>query len=315
MHSRRWKEQPYIVPVSHPPVPPPRHLPVVLALGVIGISTSGPLARLADSPPLTIAFWRLTFALGCIGVMLLRTREWQAYRLMSPRELRVALLGGVMLALHFWSWITSLEFTTVAASVVLVNLHPVVIVAGSALLLHERPSRGQLVGLGAAMLGGAVVAFGDRGAGDGVSRALRGDLLALLGALTVGVYYLIGRRLRAALGLWSYVGLVYAACWAIVALLAVATGTSLRPTSQADWGLFAAIALGPMLVGHTGFNWALRYVPAYVVSLVILAEPVGATLLAVLLPGIAEHPSAWTLVGGVLVLFGLGLGTLSRHEP
>lgn len=292
----------------------PAILPVVLALGVLGISTSGPLARLAASPPLAIAFWRLSFALGCIGVMLLVTGEWRTYRTLARRDLGWAALSGAMLALHFWSWIASLDRTSVAASVVLVNLHPLVIVVGSALVLGERAGRAQGAGLVLAMLGGAIVAFGDRAAAGGMTGALAGDLLAVVGAITVGIYYLVGRRQRAHLPLWAYVGLVYGACWLCIAGFAGATGTSLAPVAAGDWPLFVAIAVGPMLLGHTGFNWALRYVPAYVVSLVILAEPVGATVLAALLPAIAEQPSAWTLVGGAVVLGGLALGVVGSRR-
>lgn len=296
--------------MERPASRPPALLPVVLAVGVLGISTSGPLARLAASPPLTIAFWRLTFALVCIVGCLAWTGEWRSVRSLARRDLALAGVSGVMLALHFWSWIASLDLTTVAASVVLVNLHPLVIVTGSALLLGERPSRAQVVGLALAMAGGAIVALGDRASVGGAPDALVGDFLAVVGAVTVGIYYLVGRRLRAHLPLWAYVGLVYGACWLSVGALALATGTSLAPTASGDWPLFVAIAVGPMLLGHTGFNWALRHVPAYVVSLVILAEPVGATLLAALLPGIAERPGASTLLGGAVVLVGLVAGTV-----
>ncbi|MFZ9898103.1 MAG: DMT family transporter [Gemmatimonadaceae bacterium] len=292
----------------------PALLPLVLALAVLGISASGPLARLAASPPLVIAFWRLTFALICIAGMLAVTGEWRTYRTLARRDLGWAAASGAMLALHFWSWIASLDRTSVAASVVLVNLHPLVIVLGSALLLGERAGRTSLAGLALAMVGGAVVAYGDSGAGGGVDGAMIGDLLAVLGAVTVGGYYLVGRHLRAHLPLWAYVGLVYGACWLSVLGLAWATGTPLAPVAGADWVLFAAIAVGPMLLGHTGFNWALRYVPAYVVSLVILLEPVGATLLAALLPSIAEQPSAWTLVGGATILAGLSVGIVGGRR-
>lgn len=310
MGAPRVVGQPYIGSVERPTSRPPALLPVVLLVGVLGISTSGPLARLAASPPLTIAFWRLTIALAWIVGCLVWTGEWRSVRTLARRDLVWAAVSGVMLALHFWSWIASLDLTTVAASVVLVNLHPLVIVTGSALLLGERPSRAQAVGLALAMLGGAIVALGDRASAGGAPNALLGDLLAVLGALTVGIYYLIGRRLRAHLPLWAYVGLVYGACWLTVGALALATGTALAPVATGDWPLLVAIAVGPMLLGHTGFNWALRHVPAYVVSLVILAEPVGATALAALLPGIAERPGASTLLGGAVVLVGLAAGTI-----
>lgn len=310
------------------PSSPPRVLPVVLLAGVLGIATSGPLARLSTAPPLTIAFWRLALSLAVIGAVLAGTGTWREWRGLRRRDVLVGCAAGAMLAVHFWSWIASLSMTTVAASVVLVNLHPVVILAGSALVLKERASPMQVVGLVVAMLGAAVVAYGDAraGASPGLGTAttsgatalgggaLVGDALAVLGAATVGVYYLVGRSLRQRLSLWPYVGLVYGACLLTVLALALATRTPLAVPSARDLGIFAGIALGPMLLGHTGFNWSLRYVPAYVVSLVILGEPVGATVLAALLPGIAERPGAWTLLGGAIVLGGLAVGTLAERR-
>ena len=284
---------------------PPRVLPFVLAAAILGISVSGPLARLSSAAPLAIAAWRLTLALGVIGLFVLGTGSWREYRTLARRDLAVASVAGAMLALHFWSWIASLRYTSVAASVVLVNLHPVVIVAGSALFLHERPTARQLVGIAIAMLGAVVIGYGDAGQGGAVGAdALLGDALAVLGAFTVGVYYTAGRSLRQRLSLWPYVALVYGACLVVVLALALATGVPLWPQPV------AGIAVGPMLLGHTGFNWSLRYVPAYVVSLAILAEPVGATLLAAFLPSIAETPSAWTLAGGAVILAGLVVGTI-----
>lgn len=289
---------------------PPRALPVVLAAAILGISVSGPLARLSSAEPLAIAAWRLTLALVVIGGFVVATGGWREWRTLHRRDLAVAVGAGAMLALHFWSWIASLQYTTVAASVVLVNLHPVVIVGGSALFLKERPTARQLVGIAIAMVGAVVIGYGDAGRGAVAPNALLGDALALLGAFTVGVYYTAGRSLRQRLSLWPYVALVYGACLAVVLVLAAATGVHLWPQPSRDWLIFGGIALGPMLLGHTGFNWSLRYVPAYVVSLAILAEPVGATILAALLPSIAETPSAWTLGGGAVILVGLVVGTV-----
>ncbi len=301
-------------------------LPLVLVAAVLGISVSGPLARLSTAHPLAIATWRLTIALGLVGAFLVATGTWREYGKLARRDLAIALGAGFFLALHFWSWITSLGMTTVAASVVLVNLHPVVIVAGSALWLGERPTRRQLIGLLIALAGAAIVALGDAGGAGGASvpaggsgatdtpRALLGDLLAVVGAVTVGLYYLAGRSLRQRLSLWPYVGLVYAACLASLLVLAALTGAPLWPQPPREMLLFLGIALGPMMLGHTGLNWALRYVPAYVVSLAILAEPVGATVLAMVIPGIAETPSTLTLLGGAVILTGLVLGALSERS-
>ncbi len=288
----------------------PRALPLVLGAAILGISVSGPLARLSHAEPLAIAFWRLALTLVVVAAILAATGTWREWRALSRRDVAIAAGAGAMLALHFWSWIASLRFTTVAASVVLVNLHPLVIVTLSALFLHERPTARQVGGLGVAMLGALVVGYGDAGQGGAASNALLGDALAVVGAVTVGAYYTAGRSLRQRLTLWPYVALVYGACLVVVAALALATGVPLAAHPAREWLLFGGIALGPMLLGHTGFNWSLRYVPAYVVSLAILCEPVGATIIAALAPGIAESPSAWTLAGGAVILAGLVLGTV-----
>jgi drug/metabolite transporter (DMT)-like permease len=152
-----------------------------------------------------------------------------------------------------------------------------------------------------------VVALPEFGASGGAhsSRALLGDALAFLGAITGATYFVAGRRLRESLGLWPYVGMVYGACFVVLLGFAVATRTPITPQPPRELTIFAALALGPMLLGHTGFNWALKYMPAHVVNLTLLGEPVGATLLAAVLPGIRELPSGATFAGGALILLGV----------
>jgi drug/metabolite transporter (DMT)-like permease len=196
-----------------------------------------------------------------------------------------------------------------------VNMHPVVILAGSALLFRERPRRQQLIGIAIALAGAAILGLDDGGDAPaaGGARAL-GNALALIGAVAVGLYYLSGRSLRQRLSLWPYVGLVYGACFVTLLAMSLALRVPLAPQPPRELLIFAAIALGPMMLGHTGFNWALRYVPAYVVSLAVLSEPVGATILAAVIPGIREIPGTWTLVGGGVILAGLVLGSLEQRR-
>lgn len=308
---------------------------VVLGAAVLGISISGPLVRYSHAPPLTIAVWRLGLSLVVVAGFLAWTGTWRQYRRLARGDVAAAVGAGAFLAVHFWSWIASVGMTSVAASVVLVNMSPVIVAAGSALWLHERPTRRQVLGIAIALAGAMVLASGDAGGSGGprggggpgggrgpggmlTGSALLGDALAVLGAFTVSGYLLVGRRVRQKLDLWPYVGLVYGVAFACVLLLALANGNPVLGQPPRELGLFALMALGPMLLGHTGFNWALRYLPAYVVSLVALCEPVGATLLAAVLPGIAELPSARTLVGGAIILGGVLLTTRraeSRAAP
>jgi drug/metabolite transporter (DMT)-like permease len=279
-----------------------------LVLALLGVSLSGPLVRLSHAHPLAIAAWRLGFALLAIGFALVLTGEWRQWRRITRQELAIALGAGTMLALHFWSWNSSVALTSVAASVVLVNTQPVVVAVLSAIWLREAPSRRQWIGIGIAMLGALIVAYPDltsEAIDGGHPRALLGDLLALVGALTAAIYFVAGRRLRATLDLWPYVGLVYGTCLIVLLVLAALAGAPLAPQPPRELAIFAALALGPMLLGHTGLNWALKHSPAYVVNLTLLGEPVGATLIAAMLPGIREVPGPATLVGGGVVLTGI----------
>ncbi len=301
---------------------------LVLIGALFGISLAAPLTRLSASPALVIAAWRLAFSLVIIGAALLVGGEWRVWRQLRRRDLVLTSAAGVLLAIHFWSWNVSLRYTSVAASVSLVNLQPVILAIFSARLLGEPASRRQWAGIGIAVLGALVVGLADVPGGvtgilhalvGGVSsdlpsrastasaqsRALLGDLLACVGAVSGAFYYLIGRRVRQTLALWPYVALVYSVACAVCVLLAVGSGQTLYPQPPRELAIFAGLALGPMLLGHTGMNWALGHLPAYVVNLTTLGEPIGATLLAALLPGIAEVPGVGTIVGGALVLTGV----------
>jgi drug/metabolite transporter (DMT)-like permease len=292
--------------MSHPTTD--RRAPVVLGLALLGVSLSGPLVRLSHAHPIAIASWRLAFSLMFILVALVLSGEWRQWARLSRREVAVGVGAGAMLALHFWSWNTSVAMTTVAASVVLVNTQPVVVALLSGVWLHETPTRRQWIGIAIAMVGALLVAFPDLVAGAPARdhpRALLGDLLALVGALTAAIYFVAGRRLRGTLELWSYVGLVYGSCFVVLLLLAASGRVPLAPQPPRELALFAGLAIGPMLLGHTGLNWALKRSPAYVVNLTLLGEPVGATIIAAFLPGIRELPGIFTIVGGVIVFAGI----------
>ncbi|MEP6991190.1 MAG: DMT family transporter [bacterium] len=293
-----------------------RRAPVVLALAVMGISMSGPLVRLSHAHPLAIATWRLAFSLVIIGIALAFTGQWRQWRTLTRRELAIALGAGAMLALHFWAWNTSITLTSVAASVLLVDMQPVVVALLSVVWLREAPTTGQWVGMAVGLLGALIVASPDFAAGPGATvhpQAWLGDLLAFMGAVAAAVYFVSGRRLRASLDLWAYVGLVYGACLVVLLLLVAVTGAPLAPQPPRELAIFAALALGPMLLGHTGLNWALKHSPAYVVNITLLAEPIGATIIAAFLPGIREVPGPATFVGGAIVLAGVLL-TVRRQE-
>jgi drug/metabolite transporter (DMT)-like permease len=296
--------------------PPPVHPGVVLGLAVVGISIAAPLVRLSQAPAVVVALWRLAFSLVVVGVALALSGQWREWRKLRTTELFLATIAGVALAGHFWSWNASVHLTTIAASVTLVCLQPAIIVLISAVYLHERPTPRQLAGISIALAGALTITLpdllGDPAVGAGPPNPLLGNLLALLGAVLASVYYVIGRRVRAELGIWSYVGIAYTACSVALLVAALLTRAPIAPQPPPEILIFAGLAIGPMLLGHTGMNWALRYRPAYVVNLTVLAEPLGASLIAASLPLIAETPPAMTVAGGAIVLTGLAIAVARR---
>ena len=282
-------------------------LGVSIAGSILAVSTAALLVREADAPPVVIAFYRLLYA-----TLALAPFAWWAarneLRALSGRDLIGLSLVGVVLAVHFAAWITSLGLTSVASSVVLVTLHPAFVALASHRLFGEGPSRLGYAGILVALGGGALITFGDAGGGIGPNPLL-GDALALLGAAAAAVYFLAGRGYRRRLGLLAYVTPVYAASALTLGVLALALGQPLSGHGAREHALFLALALVPMIAGHTVLNWALKYVPAPVIATTILGEPVGATALALLLLG--ETPPWLTLAGGAVVLLGIGLVALS----
>lgn len=280
---------------------------LVLCLALIGISFAGPLVRLSHAHPLAIAIWRLGFSLVIIAVALATTGTWRQWNRLDRKSAFLAAAAGAMLAVHFWTWNASIGLTTVAASVVLVNTQPVIVALLSVGWLHEPPTRRQWIGIAVAMIGAFVVAMPDvAGAATATSgRAILGDCLALVGAVTAACYFVAGRRLRTTLDLWPYVAVVYGTCFLVLIFFAILVRAPVLSQPPREIAIFLALALGPMLLGHTGFNWALKYMPAYVVNLTLLGEPVGATVIAALMPGIREIPGVATILGGALILVGI----------
>jgi drug/metabolite transporter (DMT)-like permease len=279
----------------------------VLAFSLLGIAFAGPLVQLSSSEPVAIAVWRLGFSLLIVGAFLVATGDWRDWYKINRRELTLAAVGGVSLALHFWAWNASIRLTTIAASVTLVSLQPAVVAIISALALREVPSKRQVLGIAVAIGGALIIAAPDfdRGIAPAGNRPLLGNLLATSAAVTAAIYYTIGRRLRGTLGIWAYVGIVYSAAFLTLLVIALSRGVALAPQSSREIAIFAGLAVGPMLLGHTGMNWALKYLPAYVVNLTVLGEPVGATLLGALIPSIRQIPTVSTLLGGAIVLTGV----------
>jgi drug/metabolite transporter (DMT)-like permease len=293
----------------HRPILPPG---LALLGAVAAVSFAGPLVRFSTAAALVISAWRLLFSVGIIGLILLGRRSVFLGVKLGRAGWVLAVGAGLLLAGHFWAWVASIQLTTIASSTVLVSTQPLFVGALSVAFLGERPGRRQWVGIAVAVTGSIIIGWGDFGIG---SDALLGDALALSAGLMAAGYFTIGRTLRRRLDLWAYTGLVYGvAALALTLIVLLDPALPLTGYPPRDWWVFLALAAVPMMLGHTGINYALRYLPAYVANLASLGEPVGATLIAWLLPAIRETPPPQTLLGGCLVLGGIALGTL-RSNP
>lgn len=283
----------------------PRHV-ALLALGVVAVSTSAPLIRLADAPPLAVAFYRNAFAAAALlPFALLRHRRELAE--LRPRRGGALLLAGAFLAIHFAAWIPSVSLTTVAASTALVTSQSVWAALGARVFLGERVRRAALGGIAVALVGAVLISGGDFVLS---SRAFAGDMLALVGAVTAAGYLLTGRRLRQGLSLATYAGVVYGVSSILLLVAALVADTPLTGFEPKVWLLFALMAAGPQILGHTVFNYLLRDLDATVVAVAIMGEPVGASLVALAFFG--EVPPWSAVIGGAVVLAGIYLAVTAQ---
>jgi drug/metabolite transporter (DMT)-like permease len=286
---------------------------LALILGVAAVSSAAILisfARAQGIPALWIAALRLSIAAVVVApVAIVRCRR--EIRDLSGRDLGLGAASGALLALHFGFWTSSLDSTSVMSSVVLVSTNPLFVAAASLVLFRERLHAATAAGIAVAMGGAVIVGLADV-AQAGLA-STRGDVLALLAAACGSAYLLVGRRLRSRMSLPLYVGIVYVI--AAGALLASAAVSGLPPRLTSPQGLawVALLAFGPQLLGHTSYNYALRYVSATFVTITLLAEPIGATLLAV--PLLGQVPTWPRLVGGAFILAGILIAAPAERAP
>ncbi len=270
-----------------------------LAAGIVALGWSAILIRLADAPPLAIAAYRM---LGGAALLLPFTAKnaLAVWRALPARQRALWVASGLFLTLHFALWIESLRHTSVASSVVLVTTNPIFAGLGGWLIMGEREGRDFWAGVGCTVVGGALLAWSDVWTWEG---SALGNALALGGAVMASGYLLCGRRLRGHLPLGPYVTLCYGLSGVLLALAAWITRQPLTGFSGATWALFAVMAVGPTLIGHTAVNFALAHLPPGKVALTIVGEPVVAIFLAWWL--LAEPLTEIRAVSGVLMLTGI----------
>ncbi len=281
-----------------------RRLPLsylALAVGVVSVSFSAIFIRLAESPALTIAANRMAAAVLLLAGPTAFGAQRRLERL-TRRDLLALVTSGLFLSVHFGLWTLSLAYTSVASSVVFVSIHPMFVALVEWIWWHQRLPTIAWTGIVLTVVGSGIIGASDLPVGG---RALFGDLLAVGGAVAIVGYLLIGRRLRQRLDILSYSTPVYAVCWAGLAVWAAAASENVFAFPASDLVWFFALALVPTIGGHTAMNWALAHVPASLVAVVLVGEPVGAAILAWLLLG--EAVPLLTAIGGAVILIGIYL--------
>jgi drug/metabolite transporter (DMT)-like permease len=267
----------------------------VLALGIMGVSTGSIFVRLADTHPLVKCLYRTLFASLIFLPFAIRRRA--EFKTLTRRDLSLGLLSGVLLSLHFTTWITSLDYTTVASSVILVDLVPVWVALINLIMGKGRPSRIMWACIFLSVIGASIVGYGDFSfSGD----ALLGDMLALVGGIFAAGYIYCGGEVRHKLSLPSYAVLCYGSSAVIILASVLALGLEITGFSGKTWGALLGMALLAQVVGHSSYNWALGYFSTGFISITLLGEPIGSSILAYFLFG--EYPAGFKLVGFALLI-------------
>jgi len=279
-----------------------------LVIGIFAISTSAILIRWSSSEPLVIGSYRQTFATFLFLPFLLKDKFQEILNL-SSREIFELVIIGILLGAHFGFWISSVKATSVAASVLLGTCHIVYVSIIGWVVFGEKLNSQGIIGTVIALAGIIILFWGDLVEDPG---NFKGNFLAFISGILAGLYYLGGRKHRKNISLPTYAFVVYLSSAIIMWSVVIIQGLEYKPMPNSELQLFFLMALVPTLLGHTMQNWALAFLPAYVISITLLAEPIGSGLLAWYI--FSEVPSLGVLVGGLIVLLGVYSVALSEKE-
>ncbi|MCP8618096.1 DMT family transporter [Salirhabdus salicampi] len=282
---------------------------IAIVIGVLSISTAAVFVKLAHGVPASIiANYRLLIAV-LIMLPYILIKNSGEFRHITRKEWLYSALAGIFLAFHFILWFESLNYTSVASSVVLVTMQPIFAFIGTYLFFQERFRFSSVMSMIIAITGSVIISWGDFQISG---LALLGDMLALLGAVMVTGYFLIGQNIRKRISLMTYTFIVYGISTVTLLIYNVLLGKPFLGYEANHWLLFLALAIIPTFFGHTMFNWAIKWVSTSVISMAILFEPIGASILAYFILG--EQVSATQFLGGAVVIFGLMLFILNTSK-
>ncbi|MDE4083986.1 DMT family transporter [Planococcus maritimus] len=278
-------------PTIHPYIP--------ILIGVISVAMSAIFVKMTTADAGVTAFYRMLFSILLMSPIFLYSYLPEIKKL-NRRDWAFSAIAGIFLAFHFILWFESLNYTSVASSTVLVTLQPLFAFAGTYFFFKERLSAKTLISGAVAITGSIVIAYGDfRVSGS----ALFGDILALIACALITAYLLFGQDVRKRLSLVTYTFIVYGFSTVTLFFYIIVKGESFAPYPKEEWMWFLLLALIPNLLGHTLFNWAVKWVSTNVISIAILFEPVGAAVLAYFILG--ELVSESQIIGGSIVIAGL----------
>lgn len=274
---------------------------VAVLTAMVSVSVASVLIKWSETDPFVLAAYRLAFTCTILLPYMLWTGGFSNIRSFDRKESLLVLLSGIALAFHFGFWVVSLTLTLVATSVILVTSHPIFVAAVSHFLLHDKVKRIAAAGIAIAFSGVVVIAISDYSVGAGT---LLGDLFAFVGGICAGIYFLSGRVARQTIDIAPYAFSVYGISAVLLFVAGGFAGDPLVVTAPRELLLFLLMAIFPTILGHTMFNYALKKLPAHIISTSVLGEPVGASILAYfLLPD--EIPGVAIVIGGTLVVIGL----------
>jgi drug/metabolite transporter (DMT)-like permease len=288
---------------------------LAIVIAVVAVSFSSIFIKWGyeeNLEPLAIAFYRLLFTTLLLLPFAIM-KQGGELRGIGGKRLGVLALIGLILSLHFSLWISSLELTSVASSVLLVTVHPILVGSVSHFFMKDRLTRLNFTGIAVAIFGMIVLTYEDfEGVGALTGTRAMGDLLAFAAGICAGVYILGGRKMRRNLPVITYAFLVYLFCTVFLLIGCLVTGTALAPLSTNAWILLIVMALIPGILGHTLYNWSLKHVTATVVSVSLLGEPIGSSLLALILLG--EELTGFVLIGGAFILIGILMTSMKKKK-
>ena len=288
---------------------------IALFISVVSVSFAAIFIVSVDAPSLSIAFFRLLFTTMLILPVVLLHKKTRDELKTLPRWTLYTMIGiGVVLAAHFALWITSLEFTSVASSVILVTAHPIIVGPISHFFLKERLSFANIMGIIISFSGVIVLVYGNYGFATSID-TLEGNLLAWAGGVAAGLYILGGRHLRCQISVIPYVFVVYTIATIVLFIFCLMANISFSFISQRDIFIIFSMAVISGIFGHTLYNWSLAQVRASVASVALLGEPIGSSLFAFILPWINQIPSIYTIIGGTIIILGIFFTTRTYSEP